>query len=875
MTKDGGAASDGTSDTLVVAFPCDRLTQSVARGRHCGGNVGPELMAAGRGCGVDMRWSVRLLLAVLVLTSVVSAAGCFDVKEAPPPTPTPQGTISGRILVADAVGATVRSDAKRPVASLPTPVRAKPPKLEWVAGDAVVLFDRAVHNRQSLDVTLQRTVVDAGLAEKVRLEVDRCSVQLCLVRLRDLQGVALDVASTDSVVAALHARKAAGVRRIGRNIMHRGFRIPNDELASQQWHYDQVKLPAAWDLTIGDPNLVVAVLDSGVVHANPDLRDKLARAPDNPNTFVEFDFVDRAFSNDGDGPDFSAEDPGDNLFGNDEGEDSFHGTHVAGTVGAETNNRTGVAGVLWEAQILPVRVLGDQLGGTEFDILTGLYWAVGAEIELTPPNQKPARIVNLSLGAPSSVDGDETWEAVIADILANPEGVYSNAVIVCAAGNSAIDARQITPANIEALITVGATRLDGLRADYSNFGPAIDVMAPGGQLGIDQNQDEIDDGVLSTWGVDVRIEQGTSMSAPHVAGIAGLIVSANPELTHEQVHNLIRGTADIRFRCNEGCGEGIVDPVQALLAAGVTLEPQPRLSLGAQRLFFNGGISVRTLSILNLGSVDAAFTAAITGAQAQLFSVDSVGGDLTAGDDVELTVTLDRAQFTAGSATLVLTGTGAADGQVVSASLDFDDLPNRGRRGLEEVEVGVFTRAGDGNLVRVGTEVALRANGFTWSVSGLTVGSYEVYAVGDDNGDGTFDRVAESSGAYPLRDGVQQVVIEDEGTPVEEINFAVSLPFTPPTTDGVGGTCTPDTDTVDCAGVFDFAPDAGCIGGFPGGYCSRICDDGICGANARCDVLECEGEPCNVCLKTCVSDSQCRSGYLCVFDTCVPEGFDG
>jgi serine protease len=833
---------------------------------------------------------------VVAAASLLFATACFDVDPEPDPTPKSKGSISGSIRVSGSGGFAVVDRDHRDAflaATVPPPANVlvgeridatgrRLPELihEFVAGDAVVMFDkRGAFTERTLVAALeqmkQRVPASAGLG-KVTFTVDRCMVgTFCRVRLSTTDG-RLGEKTTQQAVEALHKVRLPGMKHVGTNDIAHGFRLPNDPFFAQQWHLPQVKLPAAWDLTIGDDDLVVAVVDSGVVHANPDLRDRLARDPANSELFVEMDFVDVADSNDGDGPDLSAEDPGDNLFGN--GAHSFHGTHVAGIVGAETDNGTGVAGAMWRGQVVPVRVLGNGLAGNVFDILTGLFWAVGETDTGTglPGTLKPARIVNMSLGGATSTAAQQQWEEALDIIFTDAEGKYNDPIIIVAAGNSAINVEQIVPANIPRLITVGASRFDGLRASYSNFGGLIDVIAPGGQSDLDLNNDNQADGILSTLNVDIGFEQGTSMSAPLVAGIAGLLVSSKPTLQHDDVHALLKATADVRFRCNEGCGEGMVDAVQAMLAAGVEAEPEPVLALDAARVVFASGTNTALINVVNFGNLEAPFTVAFERSQADLFTVSPTSGVVPPLSSLELELTLDRGAVLVGTTVLVVTGTGAATGQEVTATLSFDTNPTRDRLDLSEVEVAVFTRDAAG-LTEVGSTIAIAADNFAWTVGALAPGTYEVYAVGDDNHDGTFDKQRESFGAWSSTTTIQPVEIVDENVPVKDITFSVALQATPVSTKGVGAPCTDDTTApTECADILDFAPSVGCIVNFEGGYCSRFCqNDNICGPNARCDALSCpDVENCGVCLQSCVSDSQCRDGYLCVLDTCVPVGFD-
>ena len=154
---------------------------------------------------------------------------------------------------------------------------------------------------------------------------------------------------------------------------------PDDPRYPTQWHYPLIGLPQAWGLSTGSSSIIVAVVDTGVFLAHSELQAKL---------IAGYDFIqDPARAFDGDGIDPNPDDPGDGFVLE---LSSFHGTHVAGTVGAETNNELGVAGVSWGAQIMPVRVLG-QGGGTSFDVLEGVRYAAGLENTSGNPPAAPGR----------------------------------------------------------------------------------------------------------------------------------------------------------------------------------------------------------------------------------------------------------------------------------------------------------------------------------------------------------------------------------------------------------------------------------------------------------------------------------------------------
>jgi serine protease len=349
-------------------------------------------------------------------------------------------------------------------------------------------------------------------------------------------------------------------------------------LDGSQWHYDAINLPQAWNLETGGTNPVtVAVLDSGLLTKHPDIQGKF---------WPGYDFVSNAqLSNDGDGRDSNAEDPGD-----DPGrQGSYHGSHVAGTIAALTNNGQGVAGVSWGAKILPVRVLGNAGSGSVSDIIDGLFWAAGIPVSGVPVNSNPAQVINISLGAKGLCRSGSTLQRAFDQV--NAKGV----IIVVAAGNENVEAAETIPASCSGVITVGATTRPttsnpiGTRASYSNFGPRVDVMAPGGRG--DDNQNVIDE-VLSldkddpTGAFVYGYKQGTSMAAPHVAGVIALLKSRDKNLGFSRALSILKRTARplTAAQCTDqgtaklsvDCGAGLIDAFAALNE----LNTNPDFSLG-------------------------------------------------------------------------------------------------------------------------------------------------------------------------------------------------------------------------------------------------------------------------------------------------------
>jgi serine protease len=343
--------------------------------------------------------------------------------------------------------------------------------------------------------------------------------------------------------------------------------VPNDPAYAQQWNYQDpvagLNLPPAWDLSTGR-GVTVAVIDTGY-RPHADLVG---------NIVAGYDFItSAAIGNDGSGRDSSALDPGDAVdadeceAGSPARPSSWHGTHVAGTIAAVTHNALGVAGVAHGATVQPVRALG-KCGGFTSDIADAIIWAAGGVVPGLPVNPTPARVINMSLGSPGGCD-TTTQHAVDA---ARARG----AVVVAAAGNSNADASTFSPASCAGVITVAAVGRSGARAFYSNYGPRVDVSAPGGDFNDGQAG-----GILSTVNAGTRepgadsyaVYQGTSMAAPHVSGVVALMLARNAQLTADQVASRLRSSSrPLPLPCPAGCGAGLVDAHAAVLAAG---QPPP------------------------------------------------------------------------------------------------------------------------------------------------------------------------------------------------------------------------------------------------------------------------------------------------------------
>ena len=335
--------------------------------------------------------------------------------------------------------------------------------------------------------------------------------------------------------------------------------VPNDSLYSYMWALKDsetygIKAETAWNRANGN-GVVVAVLDTGY---RPHI-DMSGRILSNGYDFVSNTYV----GNDSNGRDNDPIDPGDNH-GEDEcytgdpgGNNSWHGTHVNGTIAANTNNEIGVAGIAYNAKILPVRVLG-RCGGYTSDIADAIVWASGGTVAGVPKNTTPAKVINLSLGGGASYGiCNPAYVAAITKARSN------GAVVVVAAGNENQDANYVSPANCASAITVGATDSDGVRASFSNFGAKVDISAPGVGIASTVNSGTTTigtDNVYSSY-------NGTSMATPHVVATLALIFGNNLTLSVANAEKLLLQSygsfASSGCTSIGGCGIGILNAATA------------------------------------------------------------------------------------------------------------------------------------------------------------------------------------------------------------------------------------------------------------------------------------------------------------------------
>ena len=357
-------------------------------------------------------------------------------------------------------------------------------------------------------------------------------------------------------------------------------RTPNDPRYAEQWHYFRngsgngaslggINLPQVWDTLTGSRRVVVSILDTGILPDHPDISGS-------SNLIAGYDMIsDAGRGNDGDGRDSDPTDPGDAC---PPQPDSWHGTHVAGTVGVgNTDNGTGVAGINWDVSVQAVRVLG-VCGGTIADINDGIRWAAGLPVPGVPDNATPARVISMSLGGRGPCSISPSTQSAINDAVA------AGAAIAVAAGNEASDASGFFPASCDSVITVTASDARGyLVSRYANYGETVEIMAPGGDVNRDDTGDGNPDGVLSMVRGGYAYYNGTSMAAPHVAGVLALWLAKDSTLTPAQLLAKLEDSALPRSatECPRPCGAGLLNalgtPRPPTLMVMVRLDPDKKL----------------------------------------------------------------------------------------------------------------------------------------------------------------------------------------------------------------------------------------------------------------------------------------------------------
>jgi len=791
----GGSSNSRLEGTLTVPnlsagpgrFVDDGALDDVAHQARAAGSIaaGETLVLRGRVGGDDRRDVFRIELAPGQTVAVASCAGVrvelFDATSGacaaacmPEGTATVAATAAASCDVVVAATGTavdyrveIAANVSEARARLPLPENAAVSELQvgYLGADHEMVPGEVVLVEEEGQVGVAADALAAiGLMANKRVPGPIQRVTVAAPRPPVAAGVPL--AHSLELQTCLLAHRAAhlpGVRAASPNYVYRAFQtqVPNDPLYARQWHYTAINAPQAWALFTGQPgstNVIVAVVDTGIVLQHEDLVGRL---------IAGYDLIsDPTRAADGDGIDNNPDDPGD---GDGIVPSSFHGTHVGGTIGATSNNGFGVAGMDWACRVMPIRVLGRGGSGTLEDIAQGIRFAAGLQnASNTLPPQR-CDVMNMSLGGPGSASVlQQACEA------ASAAGV----LLVVAAGNDGSSTPNF-PASYDVCLSVGAVRFDFARTGYSNFATTVDVYAPGGDTSVDQNMDGDPDGVLSCLAADgmpiVRgfgYLQGTSMACPHVAGLAALVKAARPASTASEIRAFITSTTSGR-----GGNLPIVDAFAAVRNAFGTNVPYPVLSINPSNLGLQAPTTTATVALSNVGNQGMLLNLGAPTIQYQSgnnwITAAAYEGSATATISAPtLRVTVDRTGLANGRydavVTLPYSWTGpppnTSSGQLpVTLFVGTTQTPN------DEVFVLVVDTTSFGNSGQTQTNAGAS---FGYSLPNVAPGRYFLVAGTDRDNDGEIGDEGELFGIWPSSDS--PLVLEVTGAPViSNLNFAL------------------------------------------------------------------------------------------------------
>lgn len=624
------------------------------------------------------------------------------------------------------------------------------PGRAFIPSEVLLTFETQVTEDQSRDLIARNGLI---LLQKSPSGVYRC---------RRSAGKSSRYARLGDTLRTVEALQAVtGVRLVEPNYRYYPARLPNDEHIELQWNYPLINLPEAWDLTVGSADVIIAVVDTGILGDHPDISDRLIQG---------YDFIsDPNSSRDGDGLDGDPTDDGDLSGG--PGNSSYHGTHVTGILGASTDNGLDIAGVTWACPIMPVRALGVG-GGSSFDIGEAIRYAAGIDnvSGLTP--DRPANIINLSIATPAG--------SLPSLLMGNAirEAVAKGVVVVAAAGNES-SSLPAYPAGFAETIGVAACDAQLELAPYSNFGSTIDLTAPGGNLSADLTGDGFGDGVLSLIGIETNgaldltlsFQHGTSMATPHISGVLALMLSVNAELTPSELLEILKQTAidvgptgpDTFF------GAGVVNAAAAVLEASVRAGQQtpsePRLSLSTSTLDFGTSQDQLTVQITNTGGGILDVTA-VTAEEFIAAGWLAIEQQATSGNTnvSGITARVDRNGLNEGTYVGRIT--------VSAAGLDNEVIDVQMRVGEAAVTTElIFVVAVDAvTRETIAQDVTSAERGFAFEISNLAPNAYKIYAGTDRDQDDQICDLGELCGGFPSAIVANEVTVQ-AGETISEISF--------------------------------------------------------------------------------------------------------
>ncbi len=530
----------------------------------------------------------------------------------------------------------------------------------------------------------------------------------------------------------------------------------DDDLYPRQWNYPLIQLPLAWQAAPeGGQGVGIAVMDTGLFRDtpsasgdwHPDIDANVDLVTGQIMDYVSAELDIDSQWGDSNGRDANPADPGDGRAQSS----SFHGTHVAGIAGA-VDNMDGVIGVAPLSRILPVRVLGEGGEGNGADLIDAINWAATrSEID----------VINLSLGG---LGPSQSLEAAI------NSATDAGKLVVAAAGNQGTD-EATYPAAFDNVVGVGAVDGAGERSSYSNIGPSVDLVAPGGDASRDANQDGVADVIISTWGTDDGGNfvpgyaglQGTSMAAPHVAGVYALMKSVDSGMTPDRFFTFLAGGQLTSPPPNQTeYGAGVIDALKSVDAA-LDGNTSTILAANPSSLQFNGVINQQEFTFAKFPSNANISITSVTDSAPWLIDLDAEA--INTSEPVTVSVdTTGLDQSKSYSTDIIIEYSDNAGGDTASpltipVTLQFGDSP-------EDLDAGrhyVLLVSTDDSRETVAQTVVNASEGqYSFAFDEVAPGEYFLVAGTDMDNNGLICENGEACAEYPVNGLPEKIVIGGE-----------------------------------------------------------------------------------------------------------------